>query len=430
MGALETSPPASTAAAPARAESAAAEQGWSARLRNRLLLLAAAALLLAALLLGAVGLRAVEQRLAAEVAATSVTVGRGLAQQFEVALAAGVPFEELTGVEAFLRRATGFDPRIGFAALLDAEGRVAHAAGSLPESLAGGGVGSLEDAPRLGLGGHLAVPVAVRPEGAAETATPAAAYVVVGVEAGLSADQRRTFLLHATLAVLALLLLLLAILRPLLWNGLERPAEALAGLAAAVRRGDLAQTTWLAAPGPLGRLLAAARGRLASVNAGFQAFLLSAFAARAGHFEPPVLREITAVVRRALADYRLPPVTGAWPLPLGDAALRRSAFFALLLGEALLLPGWRALPALQDLGPPLAVAAVQLPLLLSLPLGLLVARRLLAGFAEGLVFTAGALIAAAALLGLALADGVAAVVALRLLGGLGLGLALRPLAAG
>lgn len=433
MRAVESSPPAVPAPAGARASAPGAapetslRQGWSAVLRNRLLLVAMAALLLAALLLGAVGLRAVEQRLAAEVSATSVTVGRGLAQQVEVALAAGVPFAELTGVEAFLRTASGFDPRIGFAALLDAEGRLAHAAGAaagaLPEALAAG-ADRFEETPLLRFEGHLAVPVPVRPD------SVTAGYLLVGVEAGLSAGQRQSFLLHAALAVLALLLLLLAFLRSLLWSGLERPAEALAALAAAVGRGDLTQTTWLVAPGPLGRLLAAARMRLAAVNAGFQAFLLSAFAARAGHFEPPVLREITAVVRRALADYRLPPVTGAWPLALGEEAQRRSAFFALLLGEALLLPGWRGMPALQGLSLPLAVAAAQLPLLLALPLGLQLARRLLGGLAAGLVFTAGALIAAAGLLGLALAETPTAVVALRLLGGLGLGLALRPLAGG
>jgi len=424
MRAVEASPsalpPSSDAPRPG------SRRGWSAVLRNRLLLTAVAALLLAALLLGATGLRAVEQRLAAEVSATSVTVGRGLAQQFEVALAAGVPFEELTGVEAFLRTASGFDPRIGFAALLDAEGRVAHAAGSLPEILADGvaAAARLEEASLLRLEGRLAVPVPIRPD------STTVGYLLVGVEAGLSEGQRRSFLLHAALAVLALLLLLLAVLRSLLWSGLERPAEALAALAAAVGRGDLTRTTWLVAPGPLGQLLAAARMRLGAVNAGFQAFLLSAFAARAGHFEPPVLREITAVVRRALADYRLPPVTGAWPLALSEEAQRRSAFFALLLGEALLLPGWRGMPALQGLSVPLAVAVAQLPLLLALPLGLQLSRRLLGGVTAGLVFTAGALIAAAGLLGLALAETSTAVVALRLLGGFGLGLALRPLAGG
>lgn len=410
---------AATASAPSEKEATA--ESWLRPLRHRLLAFGAAVLLLTLLGLGYAGVQAVEQRLEPEITATSTTVGRGLANQFETALGAGVPFGQLAGVEEFLQTATGFDARIGFAALVDDAGRLAHVAGPAAESLPSQFENLQSGEGHYRHNGQRAMPVAIAPEG------QVAGYVLVGVRDAVPEARLRLFLLHAALALLAFLVLLSETLRAVLVGGLERPAEALARLARAVAQRDLSRTSWLAAPGSLGRLLAAARARLGAANAAFHAFLLDAFAARAGHFDPPVLREVTEVVRRGLADYRLPPVTGAWSVPLGEGGLLRTAIFALVLGEMMLVPAWGSLPALERFSAPEAAALLMLPLLLALPLGFALGGRLLGGFARGLTFTAGALIAAAALLGLALVGAIEQAVALRVLGGLGLGLALRPL---
>ncbi|WP_366554613.1 hypothetical protein [Aquibaculum sediminis] len=400
------------------------QTGWTLRLRVRLVLCGLLLVLLTAGLSGWLGLRAVEDRLESEMTSASRTVGNGLVQQFELALEAGIPFERLAGVEAFLATTTSFDDRIGFATLLDGEGAKVAAAGRdsglVPDRL---GADSL-NAEAFRPAGHLAVIAPISHGGTTQ------GYVLVGVADGLPPHTILAFAAAAALATLALLVLLHEALRATLFKSVERPAEALARLAAALERGDLSRTTWLAAPGSMGRLLLATRHRLAGVNTAFHAFLLSAFAARAGHFEPPVLREITDVVRRGLGPHRLPPVAGAWPVAVAGDGLFRLAVFALLLGEAVLLPGWWSLGALEALSTNAATAVLALPLLLAIPLGYGLAGRALAGFAPGMTFTAGALIAAAGQLGLALAESPESVMALRVLGGLGIGMAFRPLGGG
>lgn len=400
------------------------QTGWTLRLRTQLVLCGLLIVLLTAGLSGWLGLRAVEGRLEGEMTSASRTVGHGLVQQFELALAAGIPFERLTGVEAFLATTTNVDDRIGFAALLDGEGAKVAAAGRnsglVPDRL---GADSL-DAEAFQPAGHLAVIAPISHGGTTQ------GYVLVGVADGLPPQTILTFTAAAALATLALLVLLHEALRATLFKSVERPVEALVRLAAALERGDLSRTTWLAAPGSMGRLLLATRHRLAGVNTAFHAFLLSAFAARAGHFEPPVLREITELVRRGLGPHRLPPVAGAWPVAVAGDGLFRLAVFALLLGEAVLLPGWWSLGALETFSTNAATAVLALPLLIAIPLGYGLAGRALAGFAPGMTFTAGALIAAAGQLGLTLAESPEAVVTLRVLGGLGIGMAFRPLGGG
>ncbi|MDF2095511.1 hypothetical protein [Aquibaculum arenosum] len=400
------------------------QTAWTLRLRTRLVLCGLLIVLLTAGLSGWLGLRAVEHRLEGEMISASRTVGNGLVQQFELALEAGIPFDRLTGVEDFLATTTSFDERIGFAALLDGEGAKVAAAGRnnglVPDRLTTGALNAEAFRPA----GHLAVIAPISHQGTTQ------GYVLVGVGDGLPSQTILAFTTAAALATLALLVLLHEALRATLFKSVERPAEALARLAAALERGDLSRTTWLAAPGSMGRLLLATRHRLAGVNTAFHAFLLSAFAARAGHFEPPVLREITDVVRRGLGPHRLPPVAGAWPVAVAGDGLFRLAAFALLLGEAVLLPGWWNLGALEALSRDAATALLALPLLLAIPLGYNLAGRALAGFAPGMTFTAGALIAAAGQLGLALADTPEAVAALRILGGLGIGMAFHPLGGG
>lgn len=396
---------------------------WTRRPRRQFLVLGLMILLLAALAAGWLGLRHVEQRLEGEILPFSDAIGTSLVQQFEVALSAGIPFEELAGVEPFLATAAGFDERIGFAALFDASGLLRHAAGpqavQLPQQLET----TAQEGTVLRLSDQLGALAGVHLEGELQ------GYVLVGLEAGLPAQAARTYFLATLLILLAVGILLRELFAGILFQALERPALALAHLARAVESGDLSRTTWLSAPGRLGLMIESFRERLVSVNGRFHAFLLSAFATRAGHFDPIVLREVTEVVRRCLANYRLPPVAGAWPVALDTTGLFRLAAFTLLLGEALLGPAWRLLPPLEPLMALSRLAFVLLPLLLALPLGSETARRLLVGFTDGLVFTAGALIAAAAALALPLVETVEGLLALRLLSGFGLGIALSPLSA-
>ena len=412
------------AAAPKAPPSVAGTPAWTQVPRQRFLILSLIVLLLTALAGGWLGLRHVEQRLESEILPASQAIGTSLAQQFELALDAGIPFDDLAGVEPFLATVARFDERVGFSALLDAQGALRYAAGpesaGLPNRLE---LPAQEGAP-LRLRDQLAVPQPLHLDGQLQ------GYAVVGIYGDLPWQTLRSFLLAALLIVLALGVLLRELLAGLLFHGLQRPAEALARLADAVERGDLSRTTWLEAPGRFGHLIAAARQRLASVNGRFHAFLLTAFATRAGHFDPAVLREVTDTVRRCLANYRLPPVAGAWPIALSDIGLFRLAAFSLFLGECLLAPSWRLLPVLSHAQPQDAISLVVLPLLLAVPLGSWVARRLLVGFDPSLIFTAGALLAAAAALALVLADSLGMLVALRLLSGFGIGIALWPLAGG
>lgn len=417
---LTPAPAAEAAAAPQQEE--ARETAWTRTPRRRFLTFGLIVLLLAALLGGWLGLRHVEQRQEAEIVPASRAIGSNLAQQFELALSIGIPFEGLVGVEPFLATTAGFDERIGFAALFDAAGNLRHAAGpeagALPQRL---DTAAAEIAP-------------IRLQNQLATAEPLylddqlQGYVLVGISAVLPATTLRDFALAVLLIVLALGVLLREVLSGMIFQGLERPAQALARLARAAEGGDLSRTTWLDAPGRFGHLLEGVRQRFVSVNGRFHNFLLSAFATRAGHFDPGILREVTEVVRRCLANYRLPPVAGAWPVPLSNVGLFRMAAFTLLLGECLLAPTWRLLPVLEQSGPLDAVTLVVLPLLLAVPLGSETARRLLVGFTQGLIFTAGALIAAAAALSLALADSLETLVVLRLLSGFGIGMALWPFA--
>ena len=400
---------------------AAAEEAKGVRaLRRRFLTLSLILLLLTALLSGWLGLRYVEQRLEAEILPSSRAIGTNLAQQFEVALAAGVPFDRLVGVEPFLATAAGFDERVAFTALLDPEGQVRYAAGPASNALPAQLPISARSDRLLRIGDQLAEPQPLHSDEQLQ------GYAVVGLYATLTVETLRNFGLAALLIVLALGVLLREMLVGILFQNLDRPAEALSRLSEAVEQGDLSRTTWLEVPGRLGHLIDAFRHELVAVNGRFHAFLLAAFATRAGHFDPATLREVTDVVRRCLANYRLPPVAGAWPVSLSEAGLYRLAAFSLLLGEALLAPSWRVLPALAEEGPLDAVTLSVLPLLLALPVGSEMARRLLVGFAPSLIFTAGALLAPASALSLVLADSLVALVALRLLSGVGIGMALQP----
>lgn len=399
------------------------EIAWTRRPRRQVLIFGLALLLLATLLSAWLGLRQVEQRLEAQILPSSRAIGMSLAQQFEVALSAGIPFEALAGVEAFLATAASFDDRIGFAALFDAAGTLRHAAGPRAHELPQNLDRSLTGRESLRLLDQLGTPTAIHAQEQLQ------GYVLVGLEAGLPAEALRIFLLALLLIFLSVGVLLWESLRGVLYQALERPALALARLARALEEGDLSRTTWLTASGRLGQAVEALRERLVSVNGRFHAFLLGAFATRAGHFDPAVLREVTLVVRRCLTNYRLPPVAGAWPVPLEQRGLYRLAAFSLLLGEALLIPAWQLLPLF---GIPRALPSllyVFLPFLFAVPLGSESARRLLVGFADGLIFTAGALIAAAATLALPLVANLEGLIALRLLSGFGIGIALSPLGA-
>ena len=394
--------------------------------RLRLVAIAGAALILGSLLAAGTGLRSVETALNPAVAAMSSTVGRRLAEPLTVALDAGIPFDRLVGVEDFLRSATAFDERIGFAALTDSHGRVVHASGADADQLpAAFEIGAGPDNV-LTLSHYIATPIPLLRDDAAGGAA-VVGHLIVGVSSRTPAPNFMLLALQVFLSTLALLLLAREIIVAIVHQGVGRPARALAQLGAAVQDGDLSRQAEPPPFGPLRALLEAVRTRLAATNKYYHDLLLAAFAARAGHYEAPVLREIAQVVDAGLSRIRLAPATGATPLGSTDGTASRSALFALLLGEALLLPAWAALPVMAGFEPTLVLMIFAAPLLVGLPLGAIAARRLLAGSADTLAFTSGALIAAAALAGVPAANATVELIMLRVAGGVGLGIAIEAL---
>lgn len=398
--------------------------GWIKSFRLRLVALAGAAVIFSAFLALGGGLRTVETVLTPTVAAMSSTVGRRLAEPLTVAIDAGIPFDRLVGVDDFLRTATAFDERIGFAALTDASGRVVASSGADADMLPAafditGDAGSLQT-----LSHYLATPIPLVRVGAAEEPV-VVGHLLVGVSLRTPTSNLLLLVLQLLLSTIALLLLVREIVIAIIHQGVEAPARALMELGAAVADGDLSLQAEPPSFGPLRKLLEAARFRLAATNRNYHDLLLAAFAARSGHYEAPVLREIANTVDSGLSRIRLAPATGAVPLRSADGTASRSALFALLLGEALLVPAWAALPVVSGFDPVLVLLVLAGPLLLGLPVGALAARRLLAGSADTLAFTSGALIAAAAMIGLSAAQESFELVFLRVAGGVGLGIAIE-----
>lgn len=377
-----------------------------------LAMLAVLATLAAAALLG---VRGIDRHLHPALDSVSETVGRDVAGQASRAVTAGVPFDRLAGVPAYLDTILAFDPRIVAIVLLRADGVVAHARGPLagPAAAALTAHPAAPTAP-LGLAGGRAAPVPVL----AGEAPVGQVLVVVGP--ALEASALLRFALVALLIGLGLAALAALSARTLLCLTRDRPLDGLTGLLAETDRGDLGRRWEGSAPGALGRLIARVERRRADLAGRAHHLTLSAFAARAGHFDPAPLNAIDAAERQGLDGLQRTGLTDPPPLTGDEAPLRRAAVAGLLLAEALLLPLWPALPA--------SAAAVALGLaalpLLAIPFGVWLARRVLAGFARGLIFTAGALIAAAALVALGAVEETGGRAVSRLLTGAGLGMAL------
>lgn len=388
---------------------------------RRPLVLAAAILTLLATLVvgGAVGVRGLESRLHPDLASLSETIGHDIADLTAYAVGAGIPLDRLIGVPDYFDSILAFDDRI-VAILLRGPGdgpvlfQRGPAAAAAAAALAGAPAGLLT------LPEGLAAPVPVR----VDDRTIATVLVVLGPALDpsvLAALAERLALAGLGLAVLAALVLtlLLTLLR-------DRPGAAVNGLAAATLAGDLARRWDGTAPGALGRLLMAVQARRAALAARAHRLSLAAFAARAGHYAPAPLAAIDAAENQGLDGLHRTGLTDPPPLAVDETGLQRGAVASLLLAEALLLPLWAglALPA------PGGVAVLAALPLLALPVGWAVARRLLGGFARGLIFTAGAAVAAGGLLTLALAGAGDTVLAARLIGGFGYGLALSAALAG
>lgn len=406
--------------APRRTGAGAGAVGEVARaLHRHILVTILAALLLSAAAAAAVGTLYVEHSLVPEVEAVSATAGRRLADPIRDAIEAGIPFDRLVGLEAFLATVVDADTRIGFAAVTDRSGRLVAAAGGsarfASDAILAGAPASTWRSADL-----IATPVAIDGD-------VAVGYVFVGVSTRPPFGDLLVVAIQIVLVLVAGVVAVKEIALALGDRYVNAPARALLHMSREVAAGNLTVSYESAKDRPIGIVLGAAASRLAAVNRNLNRLLLAAFAARSGHFEPAALRLIGEVVERLVRGLGLPASTGVRPLTLPVERTTRAAAFGLLTGEMLLLVLWTDLAAGLEIDLAGIVAVLYLPFIAGLAVGNLAATRSLVRFAGPIAFTAGALLSSAALVGVGAIGDWPALAFVRLLGGVGCGLAIGTL---
>lgn len=248
-----------------------------------------------------------------EAEATAGAVGRDLARQVARAVQAGVPFDRLAGTQPWLEGVRATNPGIGFLAIADAGGAVLYATPPVtPEG-----------------GDWLVVPTPIALDGGTLGTVSVGMAPISLIRAG-----RQIAWELLTIAMLGTVLLF-EVLRNWIQTRAIDPARRLSDLLAAGARGDFSNR--LDGSSLPERAL---NDRLNTLGAGHQVVGEMAFAARAGHFDPAVLRRIDVIEQGIDASFRFRDVSHRPVLPARDgAAAFVAAAFALAegLGAVLLL---------------------------------------------------------------------------------------------
>jgi len=387
--------------------------------RSSWALVAASCLVLLAFVLTAFGYvtHSARHSFLPDLAQSSDAVGRSLARQVDRAVALGIPFTKLVGMDVLLESTIASNPRIGFAVVTDSAGAPLYAAGTPLDAKQKISVsGSLEH-----IEGYVAVPIPL----SRTVAGAPRGFVLVGFSEHLpAADQ---------LALVAAVIPLFVSACVLAWEAgmalcsllLFSPAAALRALADSVEAGDFSVDSDLEAAGPRGQALAVVRRRLARLNDAFHELCLGVFAARSGHFEQGVLHALERIDQRFARRYLFRGAAGLRRLTVDDTALRRAALIPPFAAEGLL---WVPLLGVTQSTVPQLFSSGGTPLpfivlIAAAALGFRIGRGPLRGFPRGLLYTMGALVAGASIIVMAfLADG-PSLLAARACCGLGYGLA-------
>ncbi len=232
----------------------------------RLTLLCGALLLIAAVAMLWAANRTVTPLLVAEMQKNSAAVGRSLVKHLSSGVNAGIPLQQLAGVNDMLQEVLDDNPTLNGMEVTDPSGRILFAAGKALSANNGGGFSSLSR-PVVST-----LPISVH--GAAVGA------LRVGSDLSFAIDRLWLYLAASLGIILAGLLIIFEVTRLILARALDTPSAQLGAALQQVLEGDFSASLAANAPGTMGRAIRRLNANLRTVADRFERFAASANAIR------------------------------------------------------------------------------------------------------------------------------------------------------
>jgi len=302
----------------------------------RLMALAVLVLVPAMALLSFSSLDHFERGLAPEFNRKAVAVGHDLSDDFERAVAYGIPLDGLVGVQEFLAPALEANAELRYIAVSDAVGKVLYilgaAAGDLEPYYRGADAEKIAAGQAVVFGDYVDVAVPLMVKG------QLVGRLHVGMDAGYLRHRFAEMLTDVGVVMVVSLLLGFEILLFVVVVNVSGPLGQAGRVFERVERGDFAHLAWVASQDEVGRFLRRINASIRAADDFFRRLMAYIDEVKSAHFEPSVVEQVALIEARVKFLFRFNAKGAPEPVFERHAVDVRLALFLFVFAEELSRP--------------------------------------------------------------------------------------------